>query len=162
MSRNYPFFRRPSPNACVVETRIAAILPLWLLVLALAIGGYIVNGPAVFTLDYWLDGHGIRYNPITGIPIIVASLIALLYWTADCILGLPCYLGILDENLVVHRRRVIPLEDLQIEKMSMGRRGLFIPRKSRPSSPLFISSMLANTSRSELQNRLVQIISAQD
>lgn len=153
---SYPFFRCPSTDACIAGTQVLGLLPSWSIVFIVVVAGYILNGMAFFTWGHWLDTHGSRYHPIIGIPIIAACMISLIYFTLDGILGLPCYVGILGKNLVIHRRRIVPLADLQFDKITLGLGGIFIPRLSRPSTPLFLSSILANCSKSELQSRLAR------
>lgn len=114
------FFNRIRCEDIIVQTRLLPFFVICWLPFLIFLGiGYYNYGNNFFSLSYLLNERELLFEPVYAIIVILAMFIICLIASIDLTLSRPCFLGIVDSDLIFLRRKRIPLTKIDIDQIKL-------------------------------------------
>ncbi len=114
------FFNRIKCDNIIVRTRLLSFFAIcWLPFLIFWVIGYYNLGNNFFNLSHLLNERELLFNPVFSILVLLVMFTICLVSSIDLILSRPCFLGIVDSDLIFMGRKRIPLAEIEIDQIKL-------------------------------------------
>ena len=114
------FFDRIRCENIIVRTRLLPFFAICWLPFLIFLGiGYYNFGNNFFSFSYLLNERELLFEPVSSILVIFAMFMICLISSIDLALSRPCFLGIVDSDLIFLGRKRIPLVEIDIDQIKL-------------------------------------------